>query len=39
MVLQNKLHIKDSAKLTRCEEEILKSNAKQLYDSGLINNI
>lgn len=39
MVLQNKLNIKDSAELARCEEKISKSKAKQLYDSGLINNI
>lgn len=39
MVLQNKLHIKDSAELARCEEKISKNKAKQLYDSGLINSI
>lgn len=37
MVLENKLNLKDQVELARAEEKISKQKAKQLFDSGDIN--
>lgn len=39
MVLKNKLNITNQMELNKIEEKISKQKAKQLFDSGLINNI
>jgi cell filamentation protein len=39
MVLENKLRIDNSSELARIEEEITKRKAKELYDTGQINQI
>ena len=39
MILQNKLHITDQVELNKTEEKISKQKAKQLFDSGDINQI
>ena len=39
MVLKNKLGIENQVELNKAEEKISKQNAKQLFDSGEINNI
>lgn len=39
MILENKLHLTDQTSLARAEEEISKRKAKQLFDSGDINQI
>ncbi len=39
MILENKLNINDQASLARVEEEISKRKAKQLFDSGDIDNV
>jgi cell filamentation protein len=39
MVLQNKLHLTNQLELNKAEEKISKQKAKQLFESGDINNI
>jgi cell filamentation protein len=39
MVLQNKLHLANQLELNKAEEKISKQKAKQLFESGDINNI
>lgn len=39
MVLKNKLNVTNQMELNKIEEKISKQRAKQLFDSGLINNI
>jgi cell filamentation protein len=39
MILENKLNLTNQVELARAEEKISKQKAKQLYDSGLINDV
>ena len=39
MILENKLNLTNQVDLAKAEEELSKRKAKQLFDSGNINNI
>lgn len=39
MILENKLNITNQIELNKVEEKISKQKAKQLFDTGLINNV